>query len=136
MNDAQWERIYKAIYDVLDAEAAQFQLEFKALEAKFDEDNYQDIDWQGWRDGVNEWEGALKRRVITIKVDLLIDELGLRLTRNEDELVKIVESAKKTLAYAQYLQGNQKALNVVIGAVLKEHKVDPKVIRDLLEEKP
>ena len=76
MNDAQWERIYKAIYDVLDAEAAQFQLEFKVLEAKFDEDNYQDIDWQGWRDKTYSWVRQVIYRIEEVHIDLLCESLG------------------------------------------------------------
>lgn len=39
-----------------------------------------------------------------------------------------------TVACAQYMQGNAKAMNSMVGQVLKSYKADPAAVRQLIEK--
>lgn len=66
----------------------------------------------------------------------IVEEKGLRVMRKEEELekvvMKIIEENKKVVE--DYLKGNEKALNFLIGLVLKETemKADPKKVKELI----
>lgn len=47
-------------------------------------------------------------------------------------LVEAIAAAETSTAAQQFAAGNDKALNAVIGMVLKQYKADPSVVRELL----
>lgn len=49
------------------------------------------------------------------------------------ELMEAVREAASTDAAKQYARGNAKAINALVGMVMKKHKADPAVIRSLIE---
>jgi Asp-tRNA(Asn)/Glu-tRNA(Gln) amidotransferase B subunit len=50
------------------------------------------------------------------------------------ELVDIVESVKQKPQYQQYLDGNEKILNSLVGMVLKQFKYDAAAVKSLFEK--
>ena len=56
-----------------------------------------------------------------------------RLLRNmPPELTAAIDLATNSLAAQQYAEGNDKALNAVVGMVLKQYKAEPSLVRELL----
>jgi len=52
------------------------------------------------------------------------------------ELLAAVEQAKKTPAWVQHQGGNNKAINAVIGPIIKQFRVHFDVIKSILESQP
>lgn len=50
------------------------------------------------------------------------------------ELVDAIQALKCSKAYEQFIGGNEKALNALVGLVLKEFKTDPSAIRELIQK--
>ena len=48
------------------------------------------------------------------------------------ELMAAISSAAELPAAQQFTNGNDRALNAVVGAVLRQHRADPSLVRDLL----
>ena len=69
------------------------------------------------------------------RVDQLITEMGLWITDDDASISAAVESviASNPKAVSDFRGGNQKAIGVLIGQVLKQVKSsDPKAVRDRL----
>jgi hypothetical protein len=50
------------------------------------------------------------------------------------ELLTAIASAKESKPYQQYLEGNDKALNSVVGMVMKQYRSDASLIKELLSK--
>lgn len=50
------------------------------------------------------------------------------------EALQAVESLRGSMAHTQYLRGNQKAMNAMVGTVLQSCRAEPSAVRDLIEK--
>lgn len=50
-------------------------------------------------------------------------------------LMEAIEAAENSTAAKQFAEGNEKALNAVVGMVLKQCKAEPSFVRDLLADR-
>lgn len=50
------------------------------------------------------------------------------------ELLKAIETLRGSVAHVEYLMGNAKAMNAMVGQVLKIGRYDPSAVRELIEK--
>lgn len=51
------------------------------------------------------------------------------------ELLSAIQAQHGTKQWEQYIAGNTKALNAIVGAVLKVYRTDASVVKELIQQK-